>query len=127
MTDRTSLRDAVIGNSYQIERTVSNVPAGETVDEAWFTLKRRTTDADMNAAIQKHITPVAVIGQGIIINTSPESESAILQFNIAPDDWADVLGQVLYVYDIKVLTSGGAVDTFEFGDFVAEGQVTSAE
>lgn len=127
MTVRTSLRDAVIGNSYQIERTVSDVPEGETVDAAWFTLKRRATDSDANAAIQKTITTADVLEAGVIINDSPGAGTAILQFNIGPDDWADVLPQTLHEYDIKLRTSGGAVYTFEFGDFAAEGQITGTE
>jgi hypothetical protein len=127
MTDRTSLRDAVIGNSYQIERTVSDVPAGETATDAWFTLKRRLTDSDAHAVLQKHITVASVIATGVVINDSPSSGTAILQFNIGPDDWAATLPQVLHHYDIKMKTSGGAEYTFEFGDFVAEGQVTGTE
>lgn len=127
MTDRTSLRDAVIGNSYQIERTVEDVPDGETVDAAWFTLKRRDTDSDANAVLSKAITTADVLTTGTIINASPTSGSAILQFNIGPDDWTAVDGQALYLYDIKLRTSGGAVYTFEFGDFAAEGQITGAE
>ncbi len=127
MTDRTSLRDAVVGNSYQLERTVSDVPDGETVEEAWFTLKRRATDSDESAALQKNITTVSVLGTGVVINSSPATTEAILRFNIGPDDWGDVDGQTLYLYDIKLRTSGGAAYTFESGDFVAETSITTSE
>ncbi len=49
------LEKLVAGDDYDIERSVPGVPAGVTLEQGWFTIKKHEDDDD--AFIQKSITP----------------------------------------------------------------------
>jgi hypothetical protein len=118
----TAIRGVVHGDSFQIIRTVGNLPDGETVDKAWLTVKERATDSDADAALSKEITEDDVPGLGLVDNSTPGSVD--LRFDIAPEDWDGVQQAQLYRYDIQIKTSGGGIYTAEIGTIVADEQIT---
>lgn len=113
------IRGAIHGNNFKIPRTVNNIPDGETVDKAWFTIKARASQLDVDAAMQKEITPASGV-----TNSSPVG-SVDLEFDISGSDWDNVLPDKLYRYDIQILTDSG-VYTVERGTFLAKSRMTQA-
>jgi len=99
-------RQFVIGDSAVLLRTVEDLPEGDTLVSANFTLKRRLSDSQDNALIDKDITAVDVPGTGHISNTGL-SGTAELRFDIAPADTADLRAGRRYEYDIQVVTTNG--------------------
>lgn len=116
-----------VGDDVEVYRTVSNIPAGETVAKAWFTAKAALADLDAAALVQKIITPSMDIAQGIISDTGG-SGTAILRFFLTPSDTAQlgnpVRGVAGFPYDIQLKTSGGRIFTAEIGVITATAQVT---
>ncbi len=124
--DRT-IRDVVKGDSFQVIRNISGVPDEETVNKAWFTVKRLGTEPDAEASLQKIVTTENFTDLGIIVNPSPLDGTAVVTFNVWPENWDDIDPDVLYKYDIQVLTSGGAIYTLETGTFMALSGITDSQ
>jgi len=121
----TAIRNVTHGDSFQVIRTVSNIPDGETVSMAWFTLKLLASRPDYQAAMQKTITTDDVIGTGAVVNSSPVG-SVDLRFDISGTDWDDVVPGQLYLFDIQLKTTGGGLYTCDRGNFVADSSITGA-
>lgn len=121
----TAIRGVTRGDSFQIIRTVDNIPEGESVTKAWLTIKLNPGRTDSEAALQKAITIVDVPGTGLITNGSPVG-SVDLRFDISGTDWDRIVAGQLYRHDIKILTDGGGIYTCERGTFVADSEITQA-
>ena len=119
-----SIVAVVAGDDLDVKRTVTAVPATQTLTKAWLTLKAKVTDADPGL-LQKTILPGAVAGQGQITDTGASGTGQLLfQLTIA-DTLALPVG-VDTRYDIKVLTSAGKVYTVEQGIYLASARITVA-
>jgi hypothetical protein len=113
------------GNDLTITRTIVNVPSGQVLAKAWFTVKRYISDPDSSAVIQKIITAV-LTAAGHITDTGSDGTGAV-DFFILHTETDLLVEDVDYVYDVKVFTSGGKYYTPEIGTFVASGSVTDAK
>jgi hypothetical protein len=115
----------VIGDDFDVTRTVTDVPASTTISKAWLYVKLRKTDADADALITKEITSGAVTGVGQITDTGADETGAVL-FQLTADDTALLTGNQLYHYGIKVKTASGKYKTVEQGCFVPQPAVVQA-
>lgn len=122
-TYNTTIKDFVSGDSLEIERTVSGVPTGQSILTAWFTVKKRLTDADIAAVIQKVITSINDNNVGVILD-SGSSGTATIVFYLLPEDTTQLIPLVEYYYDIQVMTDVGDIYTPETGIIYAHRQVT---
>lgn len=121
------IKDFVAGDDLQITRTISNISSGASLAKVWFTVKSRQEDADVDAIIQKEITTTDVPGTGQITNAgsgTPPDRIATVRFDLLPADTLKLEGRAIYLYDIQVLTDGGAVYTPETGRITAKLGVT---
>jgi hypothetical protein len=121
----TKIRQLTAGDSWTIRRNVVNVPTGQLVVQAWFTAKLYLEDLDGAAIVQKLITAVNVAGTGQIENNGG-SGTAIVRFDLTPDDTVLFKPWQIYYYDIQVKTSLDIVDTPDDGTIEAMPQVTQA-
>lgn len=95
----------------------------DVLSKAWFTVKRRRVDTDEQAVIQKTITS-SLTDQGQIDNVGATDVDGSLFFLLTPDDSNALDANILYYYDIKVLSSGGAPKILESGRVQAFESVT---
>lgn len=111
------------GDDLDITRTVTAVPATQTLTKAWLTFKASISDADPGL-LQKAITSGAVAGTGQITDTGASGTGTLL-FQLTG---ANTLALPLIVayYDVKVLTSAGKIYTVEQGRYRANVRVTTA-
>ena len=118
------IKDFVAGDDLQITRTITNIPVGAALTKAWLTIKFRQTDADADAIIQKEITTSNVAGTGQITDDGAGDQSAAVRFDLKDTDTAMLLRGIAYLYDLQVLTDGGAVYTPEIGTIIAKLGIT---
>ena len=121
------IEDFVAGADLQITRTITNVPDAVSLTKAWFTVKEIQAHADANAIFQKEITTSNVPGTGQITDAgsgSPPDRIATVRFDFGDADTILLKGGQEYLYDVQVLTDGGAVYTPETGEIVARPGVT---
>lgn len=117
----------VVGDDLEVYRTITNVPTGETVIKAWFTVKINQDDTDAAALFQKVITDVIDFTQGEIADAGALG-TAILRFFLTADDTA-TLGNPTraidsFFYDIQVKTVSDRIYTPETGKITPKPQVT---
>ncbi len=123
---RETINDFVRGDSVQIPRTVTITDIlPNTLDKAWMTIKRRVSDSDAAAMLQKTITPV-VSTDGHIDEVGSMSAAGHLYFLLTADDTNAMDPWRIYHYDIKVLSSGGHANTVEMGTITAAAAITQA-
>lgn len=115
----------VVGDDYDVEREVVNVPSGDALLEAWLTIKKSEFDPDADAVIQKHITETLSPGVGQITETG-DSVGAVgnLVFQLTAADTALLDPYEQYSYDIQVKTINNKLFTRESGILVPQGQIT---
>lgn len=118
-----SITDFIRGDTLTVERTITLIPSGELLATAWFTIKRKYTDNDVNAVLQKVITSVDTATVGWIDDTGADGTGHIL-FYLTAANTALLNAFSEYKYDIQVKLSGGAIYTPESGTIVAFPQVT---
>lgn len=121
----TAITAVFEGQDYEIARTITSVPAGDTLAKAWLTMKTLITNADPGL-FQKEITSSNVAGTGQITDTGADGTGAV-RFDLEPADTALPTPGVAVVYDIKVLTTAGKIYYGEKGTFTTEQRVTDAE
>jgi hypothetical protein len=114
----------VAGDDLDITRTVTGVPATQTLSKAWLTFKSLISDADPGL-LQKVITSSLVVGQGQITDTGASGTGALL-FQLSGANTLTLPIAVDTRYDIKVLTSAGKIYTVEQGLYTSAGRITVA-
>lgn len=126
MPDLTAtIIDIYEGQDYEINRTITDVPAGDTLAKAWLTLKTSIDDADPGL-VQKEITSVNVAGTGQITDTGADTTGAV-RFDLVPADTALPTPGTAVPYDIKVRTTAGKVYPVEKGVFTTVQRVGDAQ
>jgi hypothetical protein len=120
------IKDIVSGDDIEIRRTVLDVPSGQVLSKAWFTLKNKITDADTAALFQKVITAANTVGVGQIEDDGASDQIAVLRFDLTDVDTKLLTGGKIYYYDIQVLTDAGKIYTPEAGKFKTVAEVTRA-
>lgn len=122
-----------VGDDLEVRRTIdrdlSGLDPGTTIDKAWFTVK--TTPSiddpdDTNALLQKEITTTDVPGTGEIEDDGTGDTDPILRFDFVPDDTRSI-GTTHRKYDIQVLTSSGKLYTGEVSEIWGNADVTITE
>ena len=102
--------DVVAGDDLEITRTITKVPSGTTLTDAWLTVKEHPDDADADAIIDKQITPTDAPGTGQITDTGADGTGAV-RFDLADTDTSKLTPGRDYYWDIQVKTAAGAVYT----------------
>lgn len=116
------INNFVVGDDLDIERTISNIPTGQTITKAWLTIKE--IEAGSTAVLSKEITSVAT-SSGVISDTGADTVGVVTFTLTAAETALFSAGNWLY-YDIQVKTSGGKIYTPEKGRIKGEIQLTSA-
>lgn len=125
-----SIKGFITGDSLEIRRTITNVPEGEALVKCWFTVKLSEADLDVDAIIQKEVSPILDTSQGVIEDDG-SSGTAIVRFFLLADDTSELGNPVRspgsFPYDIQVKTTTGLIFTPEKGKIKAVSQVTQEE
>lgn len=105
----------ILGDHFDVDREVTNVPDGQTVAEAWLTVKEIVDDdaTDAAALFQKHITPSAT-ATGQITDTGSGAgvdRRAEVLFHCLPADTFSWPENDKKEWDIQIKLSGGAINT----------------
>ena len=99
----------VRGEDMQLTRTVVDIPADQTVLQAWLTLKTNLSDSDEQSILAKTITTVVSPVHGGISN-EPDHHQATVVFLVSSAETALVQVGQTYFYDIVIaLPSGKAL------------------
>jgi hypothetical protein len=89
-----------------------------TVTKAWMTIKVAPNDEDVDAVIQKEITPVeSADGQvtQAVIDPILSSNQLEMHFNLNSAVTILLIPELNYFYDIRLLTSNGLLKVIERG------------
>lgn len=111
------------GDDLDVTRTVTSVPATQTLTKAWLTIKTTITDADPGLA-QKAITTTSVPGTGQITDAGSSGTGSLL-FQLTGTDTLAIPTSAWLYYDIKVKTSASKIYTVEQGRYYAVPRVTT--
>lgn len=111
--------DFVNGDDLEIERTITAIPSGVFVEAAWFMVKRKYTDADVDAIISKLATDINTAGEGWISDSGSGDGSATIKFYLTPADTELLYAYSEYPYSIKVKLDNDRINTPELGTIVA--------
>lgn len=116
--------DPTFGDDFTINRTVTVIPAGDTLAQAWLTLKA-DPDADLDGAavLQKSIT-TALTPAGQITDTGAGDQTGAFHIEIANTDFANITPGRPYQYDIQLKSALGKIGTLESGSVVFRRDVT---
>ncbi len=101
----------VAGDDLEITRTITGVPAGTSLSDAWFTVKEHEADSDAAAIFQKAINTVDSPGTGHITDDGASDTVGAVRFDITDVDSALLTPGRDYAFDIQVKTAAGAVYT----------------
>lgn len=109
------ITEHAVGDDFDIERTVTGIPAGATLTKAWFMAKASRSDADDAAVISKEITTTLVPATGQITDTGAGDTAGEIVFYIRSADTSSLVAEKPYYFGIRVRLSTGLVDTLEWG------------
>lgn len=118
-----TITNFVAGDDLTIERTITSVPSGQTITNAWFTVKRKISDLDASAIIQKAITSSLVAGVGHIDDTGADQTGHVI-FYLTAAETILLTPYSGYFYDVQIKLSGGSISTPELGTITAYPQIT---
>lgn len=115
-----------VGDDENVPVSIPNVPTGQSVTKAWFTVKTDLAVVDASAVFQKTITRTAAPGVGQIVNDGSVGGTAKLNFEVTQTDTLTLVpGRDTY-YDVQFLTSAGKLVTIQRGQIIAVPQTTLA-
>lgn len=120
------ITDFCVGDDLDIRRKITKIPAGQTVTEAWCTVKKDPEDADEDAVFQKHITGTNVAGVGQIEDDG-DGGTAILRFDWTREDTLLFEPDGVLYHDIQIKTSANKISTPFKGLTLPKSQITKAE
>ena len=123
---RDRIDDFCVGDDLDVRRTIRGIPAGQTVAEAWLTIKENEDDLDPAAIVQKNITTANVAGTGQIEDDGAGG-TAILRFDLTRVDTLLLSPDSAYFHDVQIKTSGDKISTPFRGMTLAKKQYTIAE
>lgn len=110
--------DPTYGDDFSVERTVTVIPVGDTLAQAWLTVKLDPdADADAAAVLQKSITTV-LTAAGQITDTGAGDQTGAFHIEIANTDYANIIPGRVYQYDVQLKSSAGKIGTLERGTVV---------
>lgn len=118
----------VAGNDIDVTRTVTSVPAGQTLTLAWMTFKTNVGDVDPGL-LQKAITPASVAGTGQITDTGTDTATgrqAVVFFQLTGANTLALPSGTNVHFDITVKTSAGKIYTASQGIYNTVPRITTA-
>jgi hypothetical protein len=122
-----TITNAVAGDDFDITRTVTNIPAGQTLAQAWLTIKTTPSASDTLAVVQKIITTTPTAGQGHITDDGADG-SGVLLFTLTGINTRAIFqqqtGSTGIQYDIQIRTSANKIYTLETGTISMLEEVT---
>ena len=104
--------DFTIGDTYKLSRTIEQVPDGQLITDAYWTVKASVLDTDAEAMFSLHITSESSAA-GQVVNY--DDESAQLEFIVLPSDSSLMDGVETYLYDIHITLDSGEKYALEIG------------
>jgi hypothetical protein len=113
------INDFVAGDDLEIERSISSIPEGISINTAWFMVKRKFSDPDIKAIISKTITNSNTPDIGWIEDTGSDGDG-LIRFYLTQADTAILTPLSEYQYSIKLSLDNGKVNTPERGQIIAE-------
>lgn len=119
------IKNIVIGDDFRIQRTYEGLPTGVVIDTAWLTIKKKESDLDAAALIQKEITTSAT-SSGEITDEDTTGANLAMYFDLTDTETLTAKAGIAYLYDIQVKTAGGAIHTLERGTITFIKQITIA-
>lgn len=114
-----------VGDDDQLNRPGVEVPRGQALARATWTVKRSLDDPDSAAVWKKVVTVTDAPGIGQIENPGVDSR-AFIRFDYASAETLTLTPGVEYLYDIELVSTAGKTKTIEKGTLVAEGQITQS-
>lgn len=120
---KAKITNVVVGDNFEVIRTIDNISVGQNIVEAWFTVRENHWDA--TSLFQKHITTTNVANQGHIYDDGTGDLVSNMQFNLQQSETLLLSPFFTYVYDLQVKTSAGFVYTPELGTLTANPSITS--
>ena len=115
----------VRGNDLSIRRDILDVPDGQTIAQAWMTIKEELEDVDADAILQKVISLVNQVGTGHI-EDSGVSGTGTVRFDLIRANTLLLRAGRLYHFDVQLKTSANFVYTPLKGTIMAVERVTEA-
>ena len=114
MAIKNKILDLVVGDTWQISRTFTDLPSDLTFTKVYLTLKVEYDDLDEDAAVQVSITDeLAATGQ---ITTNITEEGSIVFLLIVSSELTQALNPLQeYYYDFQGITEDSQVYTLEYG------------
>lgn len=116
----------VRGDDLDIRRTITNIPAGQTLTEAIFTVRT----ANLNTIVlNKKITSVLVAGKGQITDTGADGEGAVW-FQLTGGETGDCIlltADTPLPFDIQCKTDAGKFYTPVKGMITAVEEITRVD
>lgn len=116
-----TINDLVVGDNYDIIRTVTNVPSGQYLTNGWLTIRENWWNATY--VVQKHITAVLSSG-GIISDTGENDTIANVIYSLSSTDTLLLHANYGYTYDLQVKTNENKYFTLETGILTPNESVT---
>ena len=118
----------VRGNDLDVVRTVSVIPTGQTISDAWLRVNAPTGGTQL---FEKHITSTLVAGEGQIEDTGAGDNIGVVRFEITATNSLLCTGgpadsPTEHPYGIQVKTSGGKIFEFELGVLPVIEQIVSS-
>lgn len=116
MTAKDRLNPIAKGDARTVRRTYRKLPTGALLSKAWLTIKKRETDPDAQALIQKDIT-IALTVKGQITDADTAGGEVGMFFEITKEDTAQaqIKVDVDYPFDIQILRATGQPHTLSKG------------
>jgi hypothetical protein len=118
------LRGFVAGDDFDVERTITGIPAGRTLTKAWLTVKRLAADVDGSALLQLVITS-SLTSAGQITDTGADGTGTVV-FQVSAAQSAALGFALTYQYDIQLKFDNAEIATLERGSLQLEQGVTDA-
>lgn len=105
------IRNVVPGDDFT-HRVRVTLEVGQSIDEAWDTVKESEGYEDIDALFQKHITTLYVPGQGQIEDDGAVTHLAVLRFDWSPQDTAKLrfLRRAPYFGASKIVIQPGDIE-----------------
>lgn len=116
------IRDFASGADLTIERTVTDIPAGESLVAARLIVKAKSSDSDDLHLLEKSITEVPQPGVGLIVN---DGATALLTFTLLSADTIQLMTGRAYYYYVAVKTSAGLAQELERGYIETNSKISS--
>jgi hypothetical protein len=127
MADLEGLIEGVVrGDAYDIIRDIGNIPTGQTIVEAWLTIKEEFWYTSSQATIVKLIDS-NITNDGFIQDDGNTDGIGKVVFSLQESETIRLHEWFRYSYDIQVKTSANKIFTPEFGILIAHPGVTDPD